>query len=128
MDVYWKVLGGLLIAVILGMVLGKDISVMLSLAVCTMGTMVLLHYIQPVLTLLKQMEQAANFQGETFQILMKILGISLVSEIAAMVCNDAGVAGMGKLVKILTSVVILWAALPVFQTVLSLLHQILGEV
>ena len=86
-----------------------------------------IHYFQPVLTALKQMEQAANFQGETFQILIKILGISLVSEISGMICADAGAGSMGKVLKILTSSVILWIAMPVFQSVLSLLQQILRE-
>ena len=34
METYWKTLGGLLIAVVLGMIMGKDMSVMLSLAIC----------------------------------------------------------------------------------------------
>ena len=127
MEVYWKALGGLLIAVVLGMILGKDMTVMLSLAICAMGTVVAIHYLQPVLSFLKQMEKVANFQGESFQILVKILGISMVSEIAGMICADAGSGSMGKIVKILTSAVILWIALPVFQSVLPVLQQILGE-
>ena len=127
MEVYWKALGGLLIAVVLGLILGKDMTVMLSLAICAMGTVVAIHYLQPVLSFLKQMEKAANFQGESFQILVKILGISMVSEIAGMICADAGSGSMGKIVKILTSAVTLWIALPVFQSVLSVLQQILGE-
>ena len=127
MEIYWKALGGLLIAVVLGLILGKDMSVMLSLAICAMVTAVAIHYFQPVLTALKQMEQAANFQGENFQILIKILGISLVSEISGMICADVGAGSMGKVLKILTSSVILWIAMPVFQSVLSLLQQILRE-
>ena len=127
MEIYWKALGGLLIALVLGLILGKDMTVMLSLAVCAMGTVVAVHYLQPVLSMLKQMEKAADFQGESFQILMKILGISMVSEIAGMICADAGSGSMGKIIKILTSAVILWIALPVFQSVLSVLQQILGE-
>ena len=128
METYWKALGGLLIAVVLGMILGKDMAVMLSLAVCAMVTAVAIYYLQPVLNALRQMEQIADFQGETFQILIKILGISLVSEISGMICSDAGSNSLGKVLKILTSAVILWIAMPVFQSVLSLLQQILREV
>ena len=127
MEAYWKALGGLLIAVVLGMILGKDMTVMMSLAICAMGVTVAIHYLQPVLSLLKQLKEAADFQGEIFQILMKILGVSLVSEIAGMICADAGSASLGKIVKILTSAVILWISVPVFQAVLSILQQILGE-
>ena len=127
METYWKALGGLLIAVVLGLVLGKDMSVMLSLAICAMVTAVAIHYLQPVLATIKQMEQAANFQGENFQVLIKILGISLLSEITAVICADAGAGSMSKVLKILTSSVILWISMPVFQSVLSILQQILRE-
>lgn len=127
MDIYWKALGALLIAVVLGMILDRDMSLLLSLAVCAMGTAVVIQYLQPVLSTLGQMEQLAKFQGNNFQILIKVLGISLVSEIAGMICTEAGAGSMGKLLKILTKVVILWIALPVFQAVLTLLQQILGE-
>lgn len=127
MDIYWKALGALLIAVVLGMILDRDMSLLLSLAVCAMGTAVVIQYLQPVLSTLGQMEQLARFQGNNYQILIKILGISVVSEIAGMICTEAGAGSMGKLLKILTKVVILWIALPVFQAVLTLLQQILGE-
>lgn len=127
METYWKALGGLLIAVVLGLVLGKDMSVLLSLAICAMVTVVATHYLQPVLAAIKQMAQAANFQGENFQILIKILGISLVSEITGMIFADAGAGSMTKVLKILTSSVILWISMPVFQSILSLLQQIMRE-
>jgi stage III sporulation protein AD len=127
METYWKALGGLLIAVVLGLVLGKDMSVLLSLAICAMVTAVATHYLQPVLAAIKQMAQAANFQGENFQVLIKILGISLVSEISGMICADAGAGSISKVLKILTSSVILWISMPVFQSVLSLLQQIMRE-
>ena len=127
MEIYWKALGGLLIAVVLGLVLGKDMTVMLSLAICAMGIAVSVDYLRPIMTVMKQMEQAANFQGENFQILMKILGISMISEIVGMICADAGSASMGKVLKLLTCSAILWLAIPLFQSVLNLIQQILGE-
>ena len=127
MEIYWKVLGGLLIAVVFGMVLGKDMSALLSIAVCAMGAVVALRYLQPVLSAIQQMAQATNLQSDMLQILIKILGISLISEIAAVVCNAAGATGICKLLKVITCTVILWIAIPVFETVLSLLQQILGE-
>ena len=127
MEIYWKALGGLLIAVVLGMVLEKDMTVMLSLAICAMGVAIAADYLRPILTAMKQMEQAANFQGESFQILMKIMGISMIAEIIGMICADAGSASMGKVLKLLTCSAILWLAVPLFQSVLNLIQQILGE-
>lgn len=128
MELLWKAVGGLLIAAVLGIALGKDMSVLLSMAVCAMGAVVCLHYLEPILSLLKQIEEVACMQGETLGILLKILGIGILTEIAGMVCSDAGSGAMSKLLKILSCAGILWVSIPVFQSVLSLLQQILGEI
>ena len=127
MELFWKAVGGLLIAAVLGMVLGKDMSLLLCLTACVMGTAVAMHYFQPVLSMLRQLESAANLQGDFLRILCKILGIGLISEVAAMVCTDAGSGAVGKLLRMLTCAGILWVSIPVFQSVLSILQQILGE-
>ena len=128
MELFWKAIGGMLIAVVLGLTLGKDMSVLLSIAVCTMASAVAVLYLEPVASLLQQMREVSSLQKETFDILWKIVGIGMISEIAGMLCSDAGSGAMGKLLKILSCTGILWVSIPLFQSVLSVLQQILGEV
>jgi len=128
MDLFWKVVGTVLIAAVLGLVLGKDIALLLSMAVCAMGLAVAIEYLQPVLTFLQQIQSFASVGENILTILFKVLGIGLIGEIVSMVCSDAGMASFGKMLKILSCAGILWVSLPLFQSVLSLLQQILGEV
>ena len=60
MEVYWKALGGILIALILGLALGKDMSVLLSLAVCAMGTAVAVSYMEPVMSNINKFSFSLN--------------------------------------------------------------------
>lgn len=128
MELYWKAVGGLLIALVLGLSLGKDISLLLSMAVCVMGAAIAMHYLQPVLTLLEQMAQNANLQKGTLGILLKITGIVWLTEIAAMTCADAGSSAVQKILKMLSCCGILWVSIPIFQEVISLLQQIVGDI
>ena len=62
----------------------------------------------------------------TLRILLKAVGIGLVSEIAALVCADAGNSSLGKTVQLLGSAVILWLSLPLFTMLIELLQRIMG--
>ena len=128
MEVYWKALGGILIALILGLALGKDMSVLLSLAVCAMGTAVAVSYMEPVIQLLKRLQNLSAIKSDTMEVLFKILGIALLSEITGMICVDAGNSAAQKMLKILSYAGILWVSIPVLEAVILLLQQILGGI
>ena len=61
------------------------------------------------------------------EILMKSTGIGIITEIANLVCKDAGNESMGKSMQLLGTAVILYLSLPLFQTLIELLQKILGE-
>ena len=60
-------------------------------------------------------------------ILLKAVGIGLVSEIAGLVCTDAGNGSLGKTLQLLGSAVILYLSLPIFTAMLELIREILRE-
>lgn len=60
-------------------------------------------------------------------ILLKAVGIGLVSEIAGLVCTDAGNGSLGKALQMLGSAVILYLSLPIFTAILELIREILRE-
>lgn len=130
MALYWKAAAGVLLAVILGIVLGKqekDLSIMLSMAVCAMGAMIALSFLEPVVEFLDQLAVLGDMQGNMLGILLKAVGIGLVTEITGVICTDAGNASLGKTIQMLGSAVILWLSLPVFRALLDVIQQILGD-
>lgn len=127
MDLYWKIVAGALVAAVLGLSLGRDSSVLLSMAVCAMGAAAALYFLEPVLELLREVDAAAASQGDTLSILFRAAGLALVGELAAMICTDAGNASLGRLLKMASCAGVLWVAIPLFRMVLDLLRSILGE-
>lgn len=128
MDLYWKAIAILLVGTVLGLVLGKDMALLLCLCVCAMGLLTVLHYLQPVITFLEQLAQLTSLEDQTMRIVLKILGIGLVSETAGLICSDGGSAAFGKVIRLLSSAAILWVSIPVFQSVIQIIRQLLGEV
>ena len=127
MDLFWKAAAGILVAAVLGLALGKDISLLLALAVCVMGGIIALEYLEPVLDLIRRLEALAGIHSQMLSILLKALGISLVCELSVQICADAGFTAFGKMLRFLGSSVILWLSIPLYQAVLNVLQQILGE-
>ena len=118
-----------LLAVVLGLSLGKqkDIGVLLTMAVCCMVAMIAISYLEPVLDFLRELETLGDLQGDMLGILLKAVGIGLVSEIAGLVCTDAGNGSLGKTLQMLGSAVILYLSLPIFTAMLELIREILRE-
>ena len=130
MDLFLKATAAVLIAVILVLTMRRqeqDIGILLSLFVCCMVATVALRYLSPVFTFLTQLETLGKLDGDMLEILLKAVGIGMVSEIAGMVCTDSGNASLGKVLQIMGTAVILWLSIPLFTGLLDLIQEILGE-
>ena len=128
MEKFVKVAAGVLVALVLYLVLnkqGKDFAVLISLAVCCMVISALLAFIRPIITFIEKLEQLGNFDHEILQVLLKSVGIGILTEIVSLICADAGNASMGKSLQILASVVILWLSIPLFSRLMDVIQEIL---
>lgn len=130
MEVFWKTAAGILIAVVLVITVGKqekDIALLLTMAVCCMAAMAAFSFLEPVLDFLYRLEELGNLQTGVLGILLKIVGVGLVSEVAGMICQDAGNSSLARGMQLLGAAVILYLSVPVFETLLDLVESILGE-
>ena len=124
-----KTAATVIVAVVLCIALsksGKDISLLLSLLVCCMVVGIGLTYLDSVFTFFNRLQRVGNLDQDKIQIILKATGIGMLSEITNLICIDAGYATLGKSVKVLSTAVILWLALPLMESLLDLLDTILG--
>ena len=130
MEVYAKVTAGVLLTTVLTLTIGRqerDLAVVLSMAVCCMASIAAFSALRPVVDFLYRLEAAGGLQEGAFRILLKILGIGLLSEVAGHICHDAGNDALGKSLHLLGTVVMLQLSLPVMETLLTMIGTILGE-
>lgn len=130
MELYFKATSLILVTVILCLFLGdwkKDIAFLLGIAACCIAAAAAISYLEPVLSFLNGLEIGGYFQSGMLQILLKAVGITLISEIACMVCSDAGNQSLSKILYLLSSGAVLYLSIPIFQSVFTILTEILEE-
>ncbi len=130
MDGFLRCCAAVLLSLIMILTLGgkgKDISALLGLLVCAMILMMAMRYLEPVLEFIQTLSKVGNLNQNLTSILLKAVGIGLISEITCLICSDAGNASLGKTLQILSTSVILWLSIPLFTMVLELVQGLLGE-
>ena len=103
-------------------------SVLLTLAVCAMIFTVTIGFFRPVLDFIQKIQRMDGLDGDLLSVILKVVGIGIIGEICTLICKDAGNESMGKVLQILSSVVVLRISIPVFEKLLTLLDKILGAV
>lgn len=130
MDIFLKVTIGVLITAILSLILSKqcqEISLLLTICVCCLIVAAMATYLQPVLEFAMHLVQLGQLNQDMLTVLMKVVGIGLISQIAGLICADAGNQTLSKVLQIMTTVVILWVSIPLLEEVLSLIETVMGD-
>lgn len=130
MDIYLKAVCGVLVCTIICLILAKqskDFSILLILCACALVITAAVSYLKPVFELVDRLAMLGQVNTQMLTILLKAVGIAILSEITCLVCTDAGTGSMGKALQILASAVILWLAIPLFNQLIDLVETILSN-
>lgn len=128
MEHFYTLVAGALLTAVLVLTVRRhngEVAMLLCLCGCILLLVGMAQFLRPVLQFVARIQSIAGLGQEITQILWKITGVSVLSQIATLICNDAGNAALGKCLQILTTVVILWLALPLLEALLSLAERIL---
>lgn len=131
MDTVLRTIAGVILALILGITLskqGKDMTVVLTVAVCCMVVTVAISFLDPVVDFFSLLRSVGDLDSDIMGIILKCTGISLIAEIAGLICSDSGFGAMGKAIKILAVAAVLWLSLPLMTSLVEMLQSVMGEV
>lgn len=131
MTAFWQGAAAVLLTVILCLALGKqgkEMGLLLTLAVCCIIGTLAIGYLRPVMEFVHQLQSIGQLDSGMLEILLKVVGIGMIGEIVSMICADAGNAALGKSLQLLSTAVILWLSLPLLTQLLELMQQILGGI
>lgn len=126
---FWQGAALALIGAVLSMVLGKrseHMGIMVTMAVVCMIAIMALNYIKPAIELIARLQVVGNLDQDMLSTLLKSVGIAMVTELATMVCADAGMTSAGKALQMLGAAVVLWLSIPLVERMLDLLQDVLG--
>ena len=131
MGEYLRFAAAALIGLILVLVVGRqsrDLGMLLSLAVCVLLALGAMEFLEPVLELLNELKRLGELDGGAVGILLRCAGIGIISELAGLLCADAGEGAMGRALQICANAAILWLSLPLLRQVLTMIGEVLAKV
>ena len=131
MNVFWKAAAGVLTAVILWININKsnkDISLLMTLCVSAMAIIAATGLLQPVVSFIKKLQRTSGLDVDLVSVVLKVVGVGVITDISAMVCKDAGNESLGRTLQFVSTATVLMVSVPVFERLLTLLDKILGTV
>ena len=105
----------------------KEMASLLTVAVCAMVCLTGLRFFRELMDFIQELTRIGKLNGNLVEVLLKITGIGIISELSSLICADSGNSSLGKSLQFLGSLVILWLSLPVFTVVLELIQTMLGD-
>ena len=128
MDIVVKIIGVGLIALVISMVLKQytpDMSIYISLIAGCIIMFMVIDKLGNIVQLLKTVASKIEINNGFLDILLKITGIAILSEIAISLCKDAGESSLANKIEIGTKVIIISFSIPIISSLLELVIKIL---
>ena len=104
-----------------------EIALMLSVACGVILLMAVISFAGTILQTVKQIATASDMNIEYIKILLKVIGICIVTELAVSVCKESGQQAIAANVTLAGKILIMAASLPlyteIFNTVASLVNN-----
>lgn len=129
MEILLKLSAAALLTVVLLLILEKQekhIAVLLCIFVCCMIVVATIDILQPVRTVIKNLQQTAEIDGSMLSVLLKSTVTAVLCEITGTVCAEAGYGSLGKALHFTGICTILYLSMPLFSSLLELITQLLG--
>ena len=131
MNTYFQTVGFILTATVLILVVRKkekEMAMVITLCVIVVSGYMALQFLLPIIDLWNELAVLGEFSEEYTGVLLKVSGVCIISQISVSICADSGNTTLGKMIQILTNMMILYLGIPIFRSVLSIVQEILGKV
>ncbi len=117
-------LSGVLLALMLKQT-KPEYSVFLSMAVCICIFLYLLSRLQAVMGYLSQLEVQADIDGVYLDTILKMLGITYITQFASDICKDAGYSAVASQIELFARVSVLFLSFPVLLALVEMIGEVL---
>ena len=128
MDILVKLLAVAVTGSVLGLVIKKnspEMALMLTVALAIFTVVLSAQIISEILTFVKSVSEAAGISATVLAVVLKTVGVAVVTKISADICRDSGQASVASGVELAGSAVAVYAALPLFKTVVSMIDSLI---
>ena len=104
----------------------SEYGILISIAGCIFIFIYSIRGLKNIIELLEHITSLGNVGTEYIKILLKILGITFISEISSEIAKDCGYAALSNQIQIFGKMSILLISLPIFSEIISLIGTLLS--
>lgn len=123
-----KLVGIAVVALILTTLL-KKINPIFSIFITVCASVIILvmisNDISSVLSIFNEIINKINNDNTYIKALLKMLGISLLSQFVVNICNDCGESALASQVELASKIIIIITVLPIFETIINIVTGLL---
>ena len=131
MVMFWKAAAIVVVTVILGTAVGKkekDIAIVLIVVACCGVAGLAMRSLSDVIAFLWRLSDFSENQSPFAGTMLKIAGVAVITEMTSLVSLDAGCSSLEKAMQFLGTATILSLSLPLFESFINLVQEILNFV
>lgn len=107
-------------------VIKGEYSLYIGLAGCIMIFLFVVGKLEQVIRMMEEISSLLPIEGEYIKLLIKMIGITYITEFSQDICRDAGFGAVANQIGIAGKITLLVLGLPVIQSLLSCLSQFGG--
>lgn len=129
MEVLLKAASICLISVLLILCIGsknKEFGSLICIAAVLLTSLMAVKLLEPLLDFIHRLEQIVSLPTACIQLLLKVVGIGLLSEMVSGLCSQGGSSQLGQTVEFIGSVLIIDLSLPIYTQLLELIRKLAG--
>lgn len=131
MELFFKIAAAVILTAIVSLTIGsieKEYGIIITIAGSCAVFLSCAYFLTPIIDFVWEIANMSGQQSDIIISMCKITGLSFLCDVSCAICNDAGNTSLGKTLQLCGTVVVLWIALPIFQSLLQILRQILGGI
>lgn len=129
MALFWKAAAIILITVILSAAIGKtekDIALVLTVTACCVISILAVESLSDIVSFLWRICDLSGIQMPFMDMLLRITGVALVSELIGLIGIDSGNSSLGKTMDLLGTAVIMSMSVPLLESFFEIVQEILN--
>lgn len=123
-----SVLGLVFIGIMVALFLKKDRPELSSFLILFLCIFIAMHILTLFRTIWEEVQIFEKYLSEYsyfLRLLLKMIGLTYLSELAAGICKDYGYSSVGNQIEILGKMLIVVVGLPILKTIMELLEEVL---
>ena len=128
MEMLIKVMAAAIAGSVIGLVLKKnspEMSLLLTISLAVFTLYLAFEVITGIVDFIKSLSDTAGISPAVLGVVLKTVGISVVTKLSSDICRDAGQASLASGVEFSGAVTAIYVALPLFKTVISMINSLI---